>query len=219
MAVEFASPSIASANFDETTSLPVALTLQGQLNQPINPRAGLTLGNPNPHMKYVDLVNHGYYILDVLEDRVQADYFYGPVLERTTTETFDRGLSSAVGAHHLVPQEVPAAGKGTQDAPAPADPPGAPVSTLTRPRNVTVLALTPNPSSGPVNLQYAVRQGGAVRISLLDANGRWVRDLYRGSQSVGVYSLSAEVGELAAGAYLLRVASSGGVSVRRFVRR
>ena len=43
-------------------------------------RGSEDLGNPNPHMKYVNLIDHGYYVLDVLEDRVQADYFYTPVL-------------------------------------------------------------------------------------------------------------------------------------------
>ncbi|CAH1001263.1 hypothetical protein LEM8419_02162 [Neolewinella maritima] len=218
VAVEFVSPSIASANFDETTSLPIALALQGQLNTPIRPRADLNLGNPNPHMKYVDLTSHGYYILDVLEDRVQADYFYTPVLERSLSETFGQGLSSPAGGHHLTIQAAPASGKTVQDAPAPADPPGL-ISAVSAPSDLTVLALSPNPTAGRLNLQYAVKQAGEVRISVIDAGGREVQELQRGRQPVGLYSLRADLRELAAGAYLLRVSSIGGVTVQQFIKR
>ena len=54
VAVEFASPSVASANFDETAPELVALSLQAQINQPLS-SGSEDLGNPNPHMKYVNL--------------------------------------------------------------------------------------------------------------------------------------------------------------------
>ena len=218
VAVEFASPSVASANFDETTSPGVAGLLQTLINNPLPATNGQERGNPNPHMKYVNLVDHGYYILDVLEDRVQADYYYTPVLERTSTERFDLGLSSPAGGHHLTTQSTPAAGKATQDAPAPADPPGLTSAVRGEPSDVRVLAVSPNPTGGQLNVQYAVKQAGMMHIGLLDAAGRELRVFYRGRQPAGLYTLRAELGDLAAGTYLLRVVSPGGVSVQRVIK-
>ena len=59
VAVEFLTPSISSANFDETVGKEAAIQLMEQINQPLMPLPGLSLGNPNPHMKYVDLLHHG----------------------------------------------------------------------------------------------------------------------------------------------------------------
>lgn len=45
------------------------------LNFPIPVGAGI-IKSLNPHMKYVDLTNKGYYILDVKKGKAQADYTY-----------------------------------------------------------------------------------------------------------------------------------------------
>ena len=218
VAVEFASPSVASANFDETTAPAIALALQNQLNQPLSPALNLGSGNPNPHMKYVDLTQHGYYILDVREERVQADYFYTPVLERTPEENFDRGLSSRAGTNHLELEAAAAVGKPTEDIPAPADPPGL-GSAVRTPTDVTVLALAPNPAGDWVNLQYAVRRPGPVRVELLGANGQLLRSLQRREQVPGLYTLRAPLDGLATGSYLLRITSGEGSSYQRLIKR
>lgn len=41
----------------------------------------------NPHMKYINLVDHGYYTLDVKKNKVQADYRFLPVDKISNTET------------------------------------------------------------------------------------------------------------------------------------
>ena len=216
VAVEFASPSVASANFDETAPELVALSLQAQINQPLS-SGSEDLGNPNPHMKYVNLIDHGYYVLDVLEDRVQADYFYTDVLQRTPGERFDRGWSSPAGGHFLSERTTPAAEKTAQDAPAPTDPPG--LGTAVRePSDVRVLALAPNPTAGNLSMQYVVKRAGVIRISMLDATGRTVRELYVGRQPAGLYTLRAELEGLTAGTYLLRVVSPEGATLRRLIK-
>ena len=219
VAVEFASPSVASANFDETTSPVIALALQNQLNRPLASSLNLGSGNPNPHMKYVDLINHGYFVLDVREERVQADYFYTPVLERTPEESFDRGLSTAAGEHHLVVADGAAPGKATQDAPAPANPPGLIDGVRRVPTDVTVLAVAPNPAGDWVNLQYAVRRRGPVAVRLLDVGGRPLRTLQQREQVPGLYTLRAPLQGLPVGGYLLQITSAEGSSYQRLIKR
>jgi alkaline phosphatase D len=90
IAVEFACPSINSANFDENVDLESALTFQSTINQPIIPFPGLDLGNPNTHMKYTNLIEHGFFILDIKADSAQADYFFTPILEVTDSMSTGR---------------------------------------------------------------------------------------------------------------------------------
>lgn len=45
------------------------------LNSPLPVGVGI-IQSLNPHMKYIDLDHHGYYILDVRKNRTQADYTY-----------------------------------------------------------------------------------------------------------------------------------------------
>ncbi|MBB4080829.1 alkaline phosphatase D [Lewinella aquimaris] len=218
VAVEFGTPSISAANFDENAFLPLALSLQAQINRPLRPNDTLDLGNPNPHMKYADLIQHGYYLLDVSEQAVQADYYYSPILEPSTEESYGAGFTSAVGSHRLERTATAASPKARQDTPAPADPPGL-TSTTREPSDLTVLSLSPNPTTGPINLNYALRAPGRVAVSLVDASGRYVRQLRQMQQGAGLYTLVANLDDLAAGTYFLRIVTPGGATLLPFVRR
>ncbi len=213
VAVEFATPSISAANFDETASPVIAQLLERQLTRDLIPNDTLNLGTPNPHMKYANLTEHGYYVLDVREEGVQADYFYGPILEPTTQERFAAGFTKAAGSNHLVPASAPAAGKEQQDIPAPADPPGE-ASGLADPDAVIVLSLSPNPATETVSIHYVLRRSGQVRIELLDTGGRLLRELSRQAQAAGTYTLSTPVADLPKAAYFIRIATPGGVSLQ-----
>ncbi len=218
VAVEFATPSISAANFDETASPVIAQFLERQLVSDLIPNDTLNLGTPNPHMKYTNLTDHGYYLLDVREAGVQADYFYGPILEPSTEERFAAGFIKAAGSNRLVAATEPAAGKVRQDVPAPADPPGLP-SAVGAPPAVTVLSLSPNPVRDALQLQYALRGGGRVSITLLDASGRTLRTLRELPQPAGIYSLTTSIGDLPVGSYYLRITTPQGISLQPLIRR
>lgn len=118
VAVEFATQSVTSANFDENLDPALAAGLELQINNPF-PSGDLAGVNPNPHMKYVDLDRHGYFLLDVTPEKVQADFYYVPILEQSDEEFFDAGFYSMKGANHLTQAEGPSAEKIVQDDPAP----------------------------------------------------------------------------------------------------
>lgn len=68
IAVEFVGTSVTSQN----SPLPVGVSL---------------IRTFNPHMKYINLDDHGYYILDVKKNRTQADYIFTPINQVTNTST------------------------------------------------------------------------------------------------------------------------------------
>ena len=71
----------------------------------------------NPHLKYADLLNQGYLLLDVNAERVQGEYYFtSPVpTVRSATELFARALSCADGSQRLSLALTPTSGRA--DAP------------------------------------------------------------------------------------------------------
>ncbi|QJE96001.1 alkaline phosphatase D family protein [Luteolibacter luteus] len=116
VAVEFVTPSLSAANFDEEMGEFFSGLLEDSINKPFPP----TGVNNNPHMKFADLDRHGYLVLSVTEQQVQADYYYlEDILVPQTTEVWGAGMISASGSNHLVPASAPAPPKNVQDTPAP----------------------------------------------------------------------------------------------------
>lgn len=124
IAVEFMSPSISSANFDENLGLQMALGLQMLLNSPFPEGSGELTGiNPNPHMKYLNLVDHGYFLLSLSDTSAQADYYY--VNSITTPESDEELKASFVTIdefNHLTTNPNAYPNKTVQEEPAPALP-------------------------------------------------------------------------------------------------
>lgn len=211
VAVEFATPSVTSANFDENVSATVALAVQNQINVPILAGGGtFNLGNPNPHLKFVDLINHGYFILDVTDEKVQADYFYTPILTEEDDNDFAGGPFSQDGNNHLELSDVPAPPKAIQDTPAPANPPpfitaNAPVANA----SLRVLAIFPNPARARVNLNFSLLKAGRLSIDLVDSQGRKVRSSYSGKTPAGLFSLEQELTDLPTGQYFFKISLEG----------
>lgn len=92
---EFICPSVTSANFE---TLP-----------PGTVRAAETaVRTDNPHIKYVDLDAHGYVVLDVTPDRVQADWWnVDTVLAPSDGESHAASWQLRDGAGHIEPAEGP----------------------------------------------------------------------------------------------------------------
>ncbi|MDX2303441.1 MAG: alkaline phosphatase D family protein [Microscillaceae bacterium] len=112
VAVEFATPGISSQNFDEffiesgldpATALNIALGFQFQVNNPLPANAGPVAGiNPNPHIKYNDLIRQGYLVLDVKPDRAQSNwYFTTDVLNPAAGEVFGAAWGTNDGDNFL----------------------------------------------------------------------------------------------------------------------
>jgi len=202
IAVEFATPSITSANFDENLDFSTASVFQNQLNSELS--AGINLGVPNPHMKYTDLIQHGYFVLDLTEEDAQADWFFTEISAVVDTEAFGEGWRTLDGENHLEAAAVPAAPKAIQDTPAPFDPPA--VITSTEETKATasrfaILGVYPNPFQDLNTLHYSLAEGAPVRITLVDATGKQVRELHRAEMQPGIYSLQLDAQGLAPGAY------------------
>lgn len=119
VAVEFVTPSVSAANFDEN----VGPELTAQFSFAMNNDLGVVPGTPvvyNPHMKYNDLSEHGYVLLDVKADSVQGNfYFVNTIKEPSDEERYATGLSTLSGTNHLIGDQLESAPKRVQATPAP----------------------------------------------------------------------------------------------------
>lgn len=206
LAVEFACPSINSANFDENVDLESAITFQASINQPIIPFPGFELGNPNEHMRYTNLIQHGFFILDVKADSAQADYYFTPILEITDSMSIGESWYTGNGHNYLKKADMPAAPKAMQDSPAPNNPP---MVTNTREedlsRKFALLGVYPNPFQKQNTLHYSLAETAQVQIDLYDLNGRMLRSLVNERMPAGIYSLELNGENLDSGTYTYRI--------------
>jgi alkaline phosphatase D len=100
VAVEFATPSITSANFDEKIGSFYATAFESYVNKKLPAPLGY---NPNPHMKFVDLQRHGYFVLKVSKERAEAEYYFVDSLTtRSTKESLAAVFHSKTGSNRLV---------------------------------------------------------------------------------------------------------------------
>ena len=101
--VEFVCPSVTSDGFYETfrASAPTAppATVVGTVEA-----AAAGVKATNPWVKYLDGVGHGYVVLDVTPDRVQADFYLTPV--PTTAQPDPRIVKSVVPAYRTSWQTI-----------------------------------------------------------------------------------------------------------------
>ncbi|WP_051632988.1 alkaline phosphatase D family protein [Thermonema rossianum] len=215
LAIEFATPSITSANFDEnltkltgdsTQGAFLAKQLEYQINRPLPASAGPLAGfNPNPHLKYVDLTRHGYLILDLKSQRVQADWFYVPtVLQPSIEEFFAASYYSDAGTSRLRRSESPSEPKSIQPPLAPSEPLPYVLTASEQKIAPVLLGLYPNPANILLLLNYAVLRPGEVNIEIWSMEGKLLFSLKKRHQA-GNYTLSIDTASWQEGGYILRL--------------
>lgn len=211
IAVEFATPSISSPNFDEYFGAAVAAALESCLN------TSLCVPNPNPHLKFLDVDRHGYFILDVQPEEVQADwYLMESIVVPDANEIFAGGWFSTDGGNHISPRTSPSPAKAIQDIPAPPDPPMVTNIEDNADLNsdLVILSLYPNPASDFCLVNYVLSSPQNLQIQLVDVQGKVVLEVLKKKQNAGNYTLSLELKDLSVGVYYLWM----GVGERKVVR-
>lgn len=88
--VEFLPTSISRGNFDETL---------GPNNEGFIEVLRQSIADRNPHNAYVELIQHGYGLLDITDERIVAEYWYSPILEDSEEEVMAAGLTVRRGAN------------------------------------------------------------------------------------------------------------------------
>ncbi len=93
-------------------------------------------------------------------------------------------------------------------------------STITNIKNGFGLKLTPNPVQSSGILDYLIPGNGTVGISVIDANGQVIRNLFNANQNAGQYVLNItnQINTLAKGTYIIKITQNGSGMSLKFVK-
>lgn len=173
VAVEFAAPSITSANFDENVNEIVAMILQNQSNAPLSDtHSEYPSVIPNPNLRYVDLIQHGYYVLDITPEKSQADYYFVDKLDaQNEDEIIGANFYSMTGLNYLIEADGPASEKENPPALAPTEP--FDVTGVDDVSDFVVFNIFPNPI-GPERIIYmelGLLESKSLKFNLYSVDG------------------------------------------------
>lgn len=203
--VEFVTSSITSLNSPVTVPFSVVSTF-------------------NRHIKFADLSQHGYIILDVNRTRTQGDWYF---VSTITSQTFTTNLGASWcvndNSKHLV----------NCGAASVANPDRYGITAPLQPRERVVvstesyadamesvlLGVYPNPFTQYLTVQYALHKEADVQIQLSDISGRVLLDKPMGRLSAGVQRDYLTVENVPAGAYVLAIRIGDKWQRRVLVRR
>ncbi|MCS7188962.1 MAG: alkaline phosphatase D family protein [Bacteroidia bacterium] len=189
-AVEFVTPSITSAN----------ASFIGNLGNPT------IISQANPHVKYVNLTQHGYLVLDVTDQQVQGDwYFVNTITQPQSGETqgeswyvrrgerFLRRANAPVLAPNYNPPLIPRSSATSLVTPSP-----------------TLIGVYPNPAQNFITLQLYTPQPQTLSIYLTTLGGQMVESYTLTLPSTGTHYYQVPLDKIAQGAFILTVEDKKG---------
>lgn len=166
-------------------------------SSPVNIGAGI-ITTANPHMKYVDLAQKGYVILDVDQQRAKGHWVYvSSVTEAEYTVSESEALVTISGQNFLRPESALSSGDLTP-----------------RPASLD-LGLYPNPTDGIINLNISTSKGAMLFYEVYDVMGRQLFSNVIGQVGAGAYRAMVDMGSYPTGLYMVRVLNGGDEAVSR----
>jgi alkaline phosphatase D len=165
-------------------------------------------------MKYVDLTQHGYVVLDMDKDRVQGDWVYVSTL---TSQLFndipgeswlcndgDNHFTMASNVNPTITDEQPLA----PSIYSPAD--TLDNTAIAENHGPVILSAYPNPFMGELVVQFNVFQSGDVIVRMRDIAGRQVYSDKIENVRAGLSYLQLNADGLATGLYSLSIETADG---------
>lgn len=172
----------------------------------------------NPHMKYIELKQHGFVLLDINEQRAQADWFYVSTID-TDSNAYSYGASwlTEDKANHLTKGTTASVPSSFYAAVAiPSECPKNASLSLSDFSKVKVLSLYPNPSSDFFTIQYNLEDVGQVEVQIIDHTGR-VAKKYASRKEAGVWTERYPVANLAEGIYIVKIVSQNNATTQKLI--
>jgi alkaline phosphatase D len=174
----------------------------------------------NGHIKYCDLDQHGFIILDINQQRMQSDWYYVNTID-SSSGAFAYGESWYVVhlSRHL--QQAPGAAVPrnnlTSQIQAPYPPrPSIILSAQSTETNLTVMGVYPNPATTEVELTFVIEEPGNTVLYVFNESGELVDQQDLGERG-GMCVARLNVEQYASGLYFLSVVSGAERKTLRLV--
>ncbi|MGB1318679.1 MAG: alkaline phosphatase D family protein, partial [Flavobacteriales bacterium] len=169
----------------------------------------------NPHIKYADLTQKGFMILDLTHGAAQSDWFYVSDVssEDYAGSNWGAGWLTNDGDNHLT--------EANASAPSEEYPPLAPVLydtdvSITELANEPVIVSAyPNPFTERFVVQFNQFQESEIQIRLTDVTGKTILSENFGKKRSGLHYLEVDVPSVAPGLYIFTLISGERLVTRR----
>lgn len=209
-AVEFVTPSISSANLDEIYGTAP--------NSPQIQIVTAALKAFNPHLKGLDVVNHGYFVLSLDTAKAQADwYFVDSTWRRHSQQRYALGFQTLAGTDYISRAVIAfPVGISVEN---PADTPlKGPLSVLDNAPTTLIIGNYPNPFISRALIHYTVRKPGPVTMFIHNSAGELVYTAFSDiNHAIGPYVYEFNSPGLAPGMYTYTVVDAVSKQTRSFI--
>ncbi|PCH94148.1 MAG: hypothetical protein COB85_05925 [Bacteroidetes bacterium] len=189
------------------------------MNSPFSVSAS-TIKAANPHIQYVKLTGHGYYILDINTYRCQADYNYvGDITDSTdlsqTAGPFWYTNDSANVLQESSNASIPRSSIFVTQPPKETSL----ISNLKRHElGAALIGAYPNPFWSYLYLKLYLFEPAEVNIEIYNMMGVLIRSKSQGELTQGLHYLDVEADNLASGAYLIKITLGDKLFSRKVIR-
>ena len=204
-AVEFVTPSITSANINELLNVPPG-SFQTQF-------FALQAKTLNPHIKDVELDNHGYVIVDITEQKVHADwYFVDSTNVRKKGQKFYKGFSTSLNQNAIRQETGPMSIR-----PGGPDIPDETITSIKSSIPAIAIGNYPNPCDDVTLIHYVIATQSSVTITIHDLSGREVIKVVDAlMHEPSPYAVEVQTQQLPAGTYYYHLRIGNSLITRSF---
>jgi len=206
-AVEFVTPSVTSPGLDLGSGVGESLILAS-----------------NSHIKWVNLSEKGYMIIDINQNRIQSDwYFVNTIDVRDPSHYWAKSYYANSGTVQLFSTETVALPREDLLADIPLLCPRVVIteenpSAEIKEHDIIVIGIYPNPVQSELNIHFANFQVGETKMQIIDRQGRMIM-----SESFicpqGSWIKQIDLSDLSAGQYTLIIHDEKSVVKRHFVKQ
>lgn len=177
----------------------------------------------NSHVKFCNLNQKGFILLDVNKNRTQADWFFVSTIDQPS------GAFTHARSHYVNNNERFLRNTSSVSLPKPelnyiqtndcprviTNPPPTAITTI---ENPIILGLYPNPVNDYMILQYYNHTSSFVTINIFDLNGKLVANYNDGSRPEGLFHATIPTYSLNSGYYIVRIETQYGTTFAKFVK-
>ncbi len=208
VATEFVTPSITSDNFNEITGTPAGSSVG--IEEAVKARNG--------HIRFVELDDHGFMVVDVNADRVQAQWYTGEILEKDTTPTLLAAYQTLSGSNSV--SEATTNFEDEEDnAPNPPMPKKTTTTGINSNSKVESFGIYPNPATEFIKVQFGLAAKDMIYWTVNSMDGKILASGRPQTMNKGIYELKIDVSTMAAGSYLLQLHVGSERSTQPFIRK
>lgn len=169
----------------------------------------------NPHIKYADLTQKGYLILDLTDSIAQSDWYYvTDVTSPTYTSSLGTSWFTRDGENHLRQASAATVG-GIYPPLAPVFQPDTATDIEEIENEPVILGAYPNPFFDRFVVQFNLFQSEHVHMRLTDVSGKAIIEKDFGQLRSGLQYLEVNAPDLPAGLYILSLQTEKDVVTRR----